>query len=187
MKKLKLWAVVFAVIVFSVICIRACNSELQPEHHEIQIPSFSLQAEIPVCEAVTVKYVVDGDTLAVADDSGKTYKVRLIGCNTPESVSPDESKNCEEGIVASQYTKSLLSKGDLVYLEYDQERFDKYERVLAYVWLSKPTKKADVDYIKQNMLNAKLLADGQAQCMFVGKNTKYQTEFLMIENNTVRN
>ena len=82
-------------------------------------------------EPVTVRYVVDGDTLTVTDEDSNEFKVRRIGCNTPESVSSDENKNCEEGRLASQYTKSLLSEGQTVYLEYDNDRYDKY----GWVWL----------------------------------------------------
>lgn len=49
--------------------------------------------------------VVDGDTL-VAYVDGTEQKIRLIGIDTPESVHPDASKNTQEGIDASNYTKS---------------------------------------------------------------------------------
>lgn len=119
-------------------------------------------------EPVMVRYVVDGDTLTVTDEDGSEFKVRRIGCNTPESVSSDENKNCEEGRLASQYTKSLFSEGQTVYLEYDNECCDKYGRILAYVWLSEPTEKCSDDYMKKKyMLNAKLLSDGQTETAFV--------------------
>lgn len=98
-----------------------------------------------------VRYVVDGDTLAVTDEDGSEFKVRLIGCNTPESVSSDESKNCEEGRLASQYTKSLISEGQTVYLEYDNDHYAKYGRILAYVWLSKPTEERSDDYMRKEV------------------------------------
>lgn len=102
-------------------------------------------------EPVTVRYVVDEDTLTVTDEDGSEFKVRLIGCNTPESVSSDENKNCEEGRLASQYTKSLLSEGQTVYLEYDNDCCDKYGRILAYVWLSEPTEEHSDDYMKKEV------------------------------------
>lgn len=181
MKKFRLYIITFLALVAVVLCMRACNSEPQTEHNNVQIPSISLQSEIPDCEEVTIRYVVDGDTLAVTDSQGQEYKVRLIGCDTPESVSSDESRNCEEGKLASQYTKSLLSQGDTIYLEYDMVHTDKYKRTLAYVWLSEPTQSADKTYMQKYMLNAKLLAGGQAKSMFVGQNIKYKTEFLEIE------
>ena len=119
-------------------------------------------------EPVTVRYVVDGDTLTVTDEDSNEFKVRRIGCNTPESVSSDENKNCEEGRLAYQYTKSLFSEGQTVYLEYDNECCDKYGRILAYVWFSEPTEERSYDYMKKKyMLNAKLLSDGQTETAFV--------------------
>ncbi len=55
-----------------------------------------------------VRRVVDGDTIVV-DYQNKSEKVRLLCVNTPESVHPDQSKNCELGRKASAYTKSRLS------------------------------------------------------------------------------
>lgn len=119
-------------------------------------------------EPVTVRYVVDGDTLTVTDEDSNEFKVRRIGCNTPESVSSDENKNCEEGRLASQYIKSLFSEGQTVYLEYDNDRCGKYGQILAYVWLSEPTEERSGDYMKKKyMLNAKFLSDGQIETMFV--------------------
>lgn len=121
-------------------------------------------------EPVTVRYVVDGDTLTVTDEDSNEFKVRRIGCNTPESVSSDENKNCEEGRLASQYTKSLFSEGQTVCLEHDNDCCDKYGRILAYVWLSEPTEERSDDYMKKKyMLNAKLLSDGQTETMFVAE------------------
>lgn len=48
--------------------------------------------------------VVDGDTLLCLIDGEERY-VRLIGVDAPESVSPDESKNCDEGKLAAEYTR----------------------------------------------------------------------------------
>ncbi len=56
--------------------------------------------------------------MTVTDEDSNEFKVSRIGCNTPESVSSDENKNCEEGRLASKYTKSLFSEGQTVYLEY---------------------------------------------------------------------
>ena len=48
-------------------------------------------------EEVVIERVVDGDTVIVIDDGGTSFRVRLIGVDTPESVNPDESKSTEEG------------------------------------------------------------------------------------------
>ena len=112
-----------------------------------------------------VLYVIDGDTLMINIDGIET-KVRLIGINTPESVSYDESRNNYYGKKASDYTKSLIEKDNKVYLEYDEEKQDKYGRDLAYV------------YFKDGqMLNYILLQKGYAQTMTIAPNTKHSAEF----------
>ncbi len=107
--------------------------------------------------------VVDGDTIQIKYN-GKKERVRLIGIDTPESVHPDEEKNTEYGKMASEYTKSLL-EGKKVSLEFDVEKRDKYDRLLAYV------------YLDGEMVNKKLLAEGYARLETVPPNVKYVEEF----------
>ena len=80
-----------------------------------------------------VRWVVDGDTIVVDMNGTDTY-IRLIGIDTPESVSYNVSENTEEGKIAAEFTKKLLRKKK-VYLEYDRDTQDKYGRTLAYVFL----------------------------------------------------
>lgn len=140
-------------------------------------------------EKATVVRVVDGDTLVTSNASGQEQKIRLIGVNTPESVSSDESKNCEEGKEASAYTKSVLTPGKTVYLEYDAGRTDKYGRTLAYVWLDNSTNTTSLYELSNHMFNAMLLATGYANTMEIEPNVKYALSFGLIkqqaENNQV--
>lgn len=89
----------------------------------------SLMKEVPA----TVKRVIDGDTIELA--SGE--KVRYIGIDTPEKVSPSVSKQCyaEE---ASNYTRTLV-EGKNVKLTQDTSARDRYGRLLAYVYLENGT------------------------------------------------
>lgn len=81
---------------------------------------------------VKVLRVVDGDTIVV-ELYGKEEKVRLIGVDTPETV--DHRKSVQYyGIEASNFTKKMLA-GRGVELEFDFDPRDKYDRLLAYVWL----------------------------------------------------
>lgn len=114
----------------------------------------------------TVTRVIDGDTIEV-DYNGTLEKVRLIGVDTPESVHPDSSKNTEEGILASDYTKERL-EGKQVELEFDIQQRDQYGRLLAYVW---------VDGV---MYNKTLLEDGVANLATYPPNVKYVDEFTAI-------
>lgn len=109
--------------------------------------------------------VVDGDTVRV-NINGEETKVRMIGVNTPESVASDESRNTPEGEVASEYTKSLL-EGKQVYLEYDEERYDKYGRTLAYIYLDDG----------KTMVEELLLEGGYAEVMIIPPNDRYETRF----------
>lgn len=103
--------------------------------------------------------VVDGDTIIVDADGEKT-KVRMIGIDTPESVHNDENRNCEFGKSASEYTKSLLI-GQYVELEYDEQRTDIYDRILAYV------------YLDGEMVNQILVLNGYAVAKNYPPNVKY--------------
>ena len=113
--------------------------------------------------------VVDGDTIIVYDKDGNKLRVRLTGINAPESVHPDEEMNTEEGRQASDFLKELLEDTEYVYLEYDVEQFDQYDRTLAYVWIEE-----DGEYL---MLNEIMLSEGYAEPVFIKPNLKYADYF----------
>lgn len=132
-------------------------------------------------QEATVVRVVDGDTL-VASVNGTEEKIRLIGVNTPESVSSDESKNCEEGYKASEYTKSMLPKGTKVYLEYDETNRDIYGRTLAYLWLSNNIDTTSYsDFCKYNY-GAILLQNTYCESVYYAPNGKYRTWYDKLES-----
>lgn len=81
----------------------------------------------------SVSSVVDGDTIKINND-GTIETLRLIGMDTPETVDPRKPVQCF-GLEASNKAKELLS-GKKVYLEKDlsQGEFDKYGRILAYIY-----------------------------------------------------
>ncbi len=117
--------------------------------------------------------VVDGDTFVI-DYNGTNEKVRLIGVDTPESVHPNESKNTEEGLKISDYSKSRLS-GKVVKLELDVQERDKYGRILAYV------------YIDGKMYNKELLELGYAKISTYPPNVKYVDDFKEIQSKAREN
>lgn len=110
-------------------------------------------------DRVYIDYVYDGDTVRTA--AGK--RVRLIGLDTPEM-------NWEEGEAeyfareAFEYTRENLLEQN-VYLEYDREKRDKYNRTLAYLFL------ADGSFFNQ-----KLLEEGYASLLLIPPNLKYAAE-----------
>ena len=117
--------------------------------------------------------VVDGDTIVI-DYNGTDEKIRLIGVDTPESVHPNESKNTEEGMKTSNYTKQRLT-GKMVTLELDVQERDKYGRILAYV------------YIDGKMYNKELLEMGYAKVTTYPPNVKYVEEFKKIQEKAREN
>lgn len=125
---------------------------------------------IPVIAATVVR-VVDGDT-AIFSLGGRQERVRFIGVNTPESTTRTEPFGAE----ASAYTKRKLKVGRRVFLEKDLEERDRYGRLLAYVWLAKPTAGDEAD-IRAHMFNAWLAIDGYAQQMTIQPNSKYADYF----------
>lgn len=165
MKKILSTLLILYVVVFVTAC-SAGNNFVKPAEY---VPSFSEAEKEDLCGPYVVNRVVDGDTIIINID-GKNERVRFIGVNTPESVSPNEELNCENGKRASAFTKSLLNKKQ-VYLEYDVETHDKYNRILAYVYTTEGT-----------MVNALLLQEGMAETMKIKPNVKYAEYFNKLED-----
>ena len=125
----------------------------------------------------TVSRVVDGDTIVLSDGR----KVRLIGIDTPEvyyseKLLRDSKKSGQDiktiqglGRRASVFTKDLCL-GKKVRLEYDVDRYDRYKRTLAYIYLEDGT-----------FVNAKIMQEGFAQVMTVAPNVKYADLFIRLQ------
>lgn len=79
--------------------------------------------------AQLVTRVVDGDTIVVAG----VGIVRLIGVDTPETVDPRKPVEAF-GKEASEFTRRM-TQGQVVRLDFDVQRRDKYDRTLAYAYL----------------------------------------------------
>jgi len=112
----------------------------------------------------TVESVVDGDTVELATGE----KVRLIGVDTPETVKPNTPVQ-PYGKEASDYSKKLLT-GQQVKLRFDVEPYDKYKRLLAYMYLMDGT-----------FVNEKLVREGYARIMTIPPNVAHADLFLEAE------
>jgi micrococcal nuclease len=97
-------------------------------------PSSSGSETATFANTGTVFSVADGDTLTVQIGDTKE-KVRLIGVDTPETQHPTKGVQCW-GPEASDFTKSVMTKGTRVRLVRDVEARDRYGRLLAYVYLT---------------------------------------------------
>ena len=130
---------------------------------------------LPTIPAV-VDRVVDGDTAWVRLGDGRTEKVRFIGVDSPESTTRKEPF----GEAAAAYTRSVLEAGRAVELETDVDQRDRYGRLLAYVWLSRPETAAATD-ARDAMLNAMLVRDGYATVLTVPPNVAYADLFVALQ------
>ncbi len=117
-----------------------------------------------------VERVVDGDTI-IADISGRSESVRLIGINTPESVARTRPVQCF-GEEASLYTQALLPAGTPVTLVLDTEARDAYDRLLAYV-----VRSDDGLFV-----NLELVEAGYAAAFDYPPNDHYSTAFARAES-----
>lgn len=127
--------------------------------------------------AGVVVRAVDGDTAVVKVD-GQERRVRMLGVDTPETVHPNKPVQFF-GKEASSFTKDSLN-GQRVWLEYDANPQDRYNRHLAYVWLKNPATINEAS-IRENMFNAKLLLGGYAKVMIIKPNKRYENEFKKFE------
>lgn len=118
---------------------------------------------------IAVKRAVDGDTLLL--ENGE--RVRLIGIDTPEcheskKLYRDAKRTMQDvqtikhmGKSAAAFTRKLV-EGKKVRLEFDVERRDKYNRLLAYIYLPDGT-----------FVNAEIVANGYASLMTIAPNVKH--------------
>jgi micrococcal nuclease len=115
-----------------------------------------------------VKWVVDGDTVVLVDGQ----KVRYIGINAPELAHDDH--RAEPYGEASKKFNALLVARKKVRLEFDKERFDRYQRLLAYVFLGNDT-----------FVNAEILSSGFAYFLKHRPNLKYDSILLQSQQSAM--
>ncbi|MDE0397748.1 MAG: thermonuclease family protein [Candidatus Poribacteria bacterium] len=90
--------------------------------------------------------IIDGDTVEIEYEGDRT-SVHLIGVNAPETVHP--SKPPERfGTEATTFIQSLLLH-KFVYLDFDREKKNKYDRLLAYVYRDSDDLFVNLEIIRQ--------------------------------------
>ena len=116
-------------------------------------------------ERVEVQLVehIDGDTTKFQVD-GKEESVRYLLYDTPETRHPELGEQ-PLGPEASDYVKKLLTEADKIELEFDTEKRDKYDRMLAYVY-------ADGKSVQEEMLKK-----GLARVGYIYESRRYLEDF----------
>lgn len=116
-----------------------------------------------------IKKFVDGDTFWIDNGTDKGEKIRFIGINAPESRKVFNREEEYFGKESKYYVENLL-KDKKVRLEYDVDRFDRYGRTLAYIFLEDGT-----------FLNAHLIEEGYATVMTIPPNIEYSELFIKLQ------
>ncbi|MEA2477049.1 MAG: micrococcal nuclease [Actinomycetota bacterium] len=162
-------------LVVCALALCSCGYRVDLTH---QAPA-TFSSEPPGYEAGVVTRVVDGDTAIVkvtgriegpgagGAQPGRSYRVRFLGINTPESVKPDSPVECF-GREASAATHALLT-GVQVRMVKDVEETDAYGRLLRYL------------YIGDEMVNARLVANGYAQVFTYPPNVRHADLFVQLQ------
>jgi micrococcal nuclease len=125
----------------------------------------------------TVVYVVDGDTIHV-QVSDRLEKVRYIGINAPEVPHPHADATerhrlrfLPQTIAAGEAARRVnaeLVAGKRVRLTLDRQHRDRYDRLLAYVWVG------------DTMINAEMLRRGYAEAMSIPPDFRHRALFVRL-------
>ena len=133
----------------------------------------------PIGLKATVTRIIDGDTIEVEFESGQSDKVRIIGVDTPETFSPNQSSeygnitdlDCLDkwGDAATQYARDILNNKTIKLVQDPQvQERDYYDRLLAYI------------EINGQDFGVMLLEEGYARVYIEGQSTR-KNNYLKLE------
>ncbi len=125
-KKMVKFAVVAGVLLVIYNIVNLFYVDYQYEQQEyVSKDSFSAY-NVQVVEVVRI---IDGDTIVI-DLDGKEEKLRLLYIDTPENTTKVE----KYGDKAEKFLQKLLYEATTISIEYDGNKRDKYNRLLAWLW-----------------------------------------------------
>lgn len=119
-------------------------------------------SDVAPSQRAIVERIVDGDTL-IADVEGERTRIRLLNIDTPETTS-SSGPECL-GPEATAALRELVPPGTPIRLEFDRERTDRYDRMLAGVYTE-----------DGRLVNAEIARRGLARVVVFGKNTRFVEE-----------
>jgi micrococcal nuclease len=120
-------------------------------------------------ESVRVTGVIDGDTIIIADGQ----RVRYLGIDTPEREKDAPSKFMAQE--AYEFNRKLVLNKE-VRLVYGPERRDRFDRLLAYVFLDNGL-----------FVNSELVKKGLAQVLYHGPWMERFAELLKLQREAIQN
>ena len=129
-------------------------------------------------EAAQVERITDGDTFRVLVD-GESDPVRMYHMNAPETVNPNRPPQCG-GDSSTEFLEMVLgfAPDNIVWLEYDETRRDRYDRRLAYVWF-------ELDG-EVYLVNEVMVRNGYAESETYKPDVKYREQLNVAEQFSVR-
>ncbi len=131
-------------------------------------------------EEAYVTKVVDGDTIWV-QITGKDYKVRMIGMNSPEYTKEIEPYGKE----ATEFTTNMLLN-KTIYLQKDVSETDDYDRLLRYVWIDK-VDNITPDTVSKSLFNYIIVEEGLAKSKYYSPDISLQEYLDNAQNNAQSN
>lgn len=163
-----LWLVVPALLADEIY--RSLDEHGQPQFSDKSSADAQVipQPDRPYQYRYPLEHVIDGDTLIVPPDR----RIRLLGINAPE-VSHYQSPAEPGGEAARDWLRKRLGN-DQIIVEYDQEKHDKYQRELAYV------------FSEDKLINTELLAEGLAVLTLRPPNLRYSKQFIAAQQKAER-
>lgn len=136
---------------------------LETIHSKISPAVISPSSPHDIPATVLVTRVIDGDTIEIAGGE----RVRYIGIDTPETVSPRKPIQCFGKEASQRNTELVLGKN--VRLVSDVRDRDQYGRLLRYV------------YVDDLFINRELIAEGYARIETIPPDVAHAKEFLAAE------
>jgi micrococcal nuclease len=115
-----------------------------------------------------VVQVVDGDTVVLAGG----VRVRVLGIDAPEMERDGQPADFLAHQAKAALAELILNR--TVGLEYDRLRYDRYGRLLAYLFLPDHT-----------LVNAELVRLGLARVYLISPNLRYQKELLVAQQEAI--
>ena len=117
--------------------------------------------EIKIVDKGVVERIIDGDTIVINDSS-----IRLLGINCPE-------KNTFYYSEAKEFLEEWIFEKE-VELGYDKNKYDRYQRILAYV------------FINGKNINLEIVENGYANFYFPNGKTKLYWDFVNAWKNCIK-
>ncbi|MND98776.1 Thermonuclease precursor [compost metagenome] len=170
------WQIMFAILPLFINCGSEPTTEVNQQHFVSASgkakPSDSFNSEKVrrwKRGEVYVTKVIDGDTFWV-DNGNERFKVRFIGIDAPETRNSRGKLKGPYAKEAKEYVKKL-TENKWVKLELDVQKKDRYQRVLAYIYLTDGT-----------FLNAELVKGGFALVDTYPPNVKHTDLFVRLQH-----